>query len=457
MSGTAAGAQAPAAGADFRTFLVLWSTQTLSLFGSFVSYFATNIWLTRELYPDPAQKPALALALTATAVATTGPTVFLMPIAGAWADRHDRRRTMLIANVLGALFSIALVAMLLAGRLDLWTAVALLVGYSAVNAFHSASFDSGYVLLVVPARLQRASGMMQTSFALSALLGPAIAATLIAVPSLARDGHWGVPWVGSLRSGVPFAFAADAVSFLIAAAALLALRLPSLPRAAAQREQSLWHDMRDGLHWIVRRRPFLWLISFGSLANFVLAPLMVLLPLLVRDRLAEDLARRHVSYEAGLAIANTAAGVGGVLGGILVSAWGGLRSRRVIGMVVAMMAVGVFEALAGAAPTLPLLAFAMFALDLPIPFLNTSSYALWQSLTPPELLGRALSTRRFIAQSFYPIGSMVAGWVAVLVEPSWVVIVAGGALALFCAAQLLSPSFHTLEHRMQQAAADGAP
>ena len=45
----------------FRTFLVLWSTQTLSLFGSFVSMFGVNIWLTRELYPDPSQRERATL------------------------------------------------------------------------------------------------------------------------------------------------------------------------------------------------------------------------------------------------------------------------------------------------------------------------------------------------------------------------------------------------------------
>ena len=50
----------------FRAFLVLWGSQTLSLFGTMVSQFAINVWLARDLYPLAAQKPQLALALTAT-------------------------------------------------------------------------------------------------------------------------------------------------------------------------------------------------------------------------------------------------------------------------------------------------------------------------------------------------------------------------------------------------------
>ncbi len=441
----------PAGG--WRTFLVLWSTQTLSLFGTYVSYFAVTIWLTRELYATPAQKAALALALTATAVANTAPTIVLMPLAGAFADRHDRRRTMLVANLAGTALSFALMALLLAGRLTLWPAVALLVGYAIANAFHSAAFDSSFGLLVPPAQLQRASAMMQTSFALSQVTGPALAALLIGLPALARDHAWPLPSLAALRSGVPFAFAADGVSFVVATVALLWVRLPERDAHAPRRAQSLFHDVWDGVRWVTGRPPFLWLISLGSIANFTLAPLMLLLPLLVRDRLAADLALRHVGYEAGLAMASTAAGLGGILGGVLVSAWGGLQRRRVLGMAAALLALGAGQVVAGLATTLPWLLAGLFGGYLFIPFLNSTSYALWQSLTPHELIARALATRRFVAQSFFPIGSMVAGWLAVPVEPWILVAASGAALALFAASQLLSPRFATLEDRMREAAA----
>ena len=109
-------------------------SQTLSLFGTFVSQFAVNVWLVRDLYPRPEQKPALALALTATGVAMTGPLIFGMPLAGAFADRHDRRRIMLAANLVSAIATSVIVALLLAHRLTLPTAVVLLVVYALAGA-----------------------------------------------------------------------------------------------------------------------------------------------------------------------------------------------------------------------------------------------------------------------------------------------------------------------------------
>ena len=433
----------------FRRFLLLWGSQTLSLFGTFVSQFAVNVWLVRDLYPRPEQKPALALALTATGVAMTGPLIFGMPLAGAFADRHDRRRIMLAANLVSAIVTSVIVALLLAHRLTLPTAVVLLVVYALAGAFHSAAFDSSYALLVPAAQLPRANGMMMTSFGLSQLFAPPLAALLVGLPALvgaARLPAW-------MRSGVPFAFAADGLTFLVAAMVIAGMRIPSPPRRSGPRA-SLVADVREGFAWIIRRRPFLWLIANGSLANFTFAPMILLLPVLVRDRAALDSARLGMPFEAALAVVNTAGGVGGVVGGIAVSIWG-LRGvkRRVALMAGCLVVLGVGEVLVGLSTTVLTMSLAMFLGELLVAPLNTASFTLWQTLTPPHILARALSVRRFLAQSAFPIGTVVAGWMATVIEPWVVVTLSGAALAVYCSALFTLPSFATLEDRMREAAA----
>ena len=63
------------------------------------------------------------------------------------------------------------------------------------------------------------------------------------------------------------------------------------------------------------------------------------------------------------------------------------------------------------------------------------------------MLARALATRRFIAQSAFPIGTVIAGWAAAVIEPWIVVTLSGALLAAGTAAQLASPGDHTLEAR----------
>src|ERR1041385_6854002 len=208
----------------FSAFLTLWGSQTLSLFGTMVTQFAVNVWLVRDLYPLHAQKPQLALALTATGIASAGPLIFGMPLAGAFADRHDRQRILVLSNTLLALLTAALVALSVAHALTLPLAVVLLVLYALAGSFHSAAFDSSYGRFVTPADLPRASGMMMTSFALAQMFAPPLAAMLAGLPALLGRGL--ASW---LANGVPFAFAADGLTFVIAGGVAGVLRFPPHP------------------------------------------------------------------------------------------------------------------------------------------------------------------------------------------------------------------------------------
>jgi DHA3 family macrolide efflux protein-like MFS transporter len=435
---------------SFRRFLVLWASQTLSLFGTFISQFAVNVWLVRDLFPLPSQKPELALALSATGVAMTAPLIFAMPLAGAFADRHDRRGILVRANLALALLCGLLVALLLLHALTLPLAVLLLACNAFVGSFHGAAFDSGYGLLVPPEKLPRANALMMTSYGLSQLLSPPLAATLVGLPALLGGASRLPPW---MSSGVPFAFAADGVSFLVAGTVAMFMRFPRVERPAETGKPSLWGDVRAGFRWMLRRRPFLWLTANGALVNLAFAPLMLLLPLLVRDRLAADRALHGLSFEAALALVNTVGGLGGVIGGVLVSIFGFRGLRKVPLMIALLIAMGIGQVWVGFSTTLVLVAAGMFFTELMIAPLNTASFTLWQSLTPPHMLARAMSVRRFLAQSAFPLGTVIAGWMAAVVEPWIVVACAGALLVLVCLAQFQMKGFASLEERMRLEAA----
>lgn len=425
-------------------------SQTLSLFGTMVTQFAVNVWLARDLFPLASQKPQLALALTVTGFAATAPLIFGMPLAGAYADRHDRKRILVASNGVLALLSAGFVALTLMGRLTLPVAAAMLVLYSLTSSFHSAAFDSSYGRFVSKHDVPRASGMMMTSYGLSQLLAPPLAATLVALPALLGGPDALPAW---LQSGVPFAFAADGLTFVVAGIVALSLRFPRMPLSLERRGASLIDDVRAGFRWILTRRPFLALLGMGALANFTFAPLMVLLPLLARDRVLVDATARGMPFEAVLALANTAGGLGGVLGGVLVSVFGLRGWPRTRVMVLSLIMLGLGQVIVGLSTVVWALALGMFVGEFLVAPLNTASFTLWQDLTPPHMLARALATRRFIAQSAFPLGTVVAGWAAAIAEP-WAVVTLGGALlAVGMVALWLTPGFATLETRMRAEAA----
>ena len=82
----------------FRTFVIVWAAQSLSVVGSGMTGFALNVYVAQVLYPEAQQKAELALAFTVLNLAFAVPFVFGGPLAGAWADRHDRKLIMIVTD-----------------------------------------------------------------------------------------------------------------------------------------------------------------------------------------------------------------------------------------------------------------------------------------------------------------------------------------------------------------------
>lgn len=436
----------------FRTFVIMWASQSCSLVGSYLTLFAANIWLAQTLYARPEQRAALAFALSATSLAYALPAVFGAPLAGAWVDRHDRRRTMLTAGLINGSLCLILAASLATGTLQLWLLLALLACYSAAESLHYAAFDTSYAMLVPERLLPRANGMMQTMQNLAPLFAPALAAALIALPGLARQGS--IPGgvgaaLGHFADGTAFAFALDGITFFATATVLLFLTIPSpLPAATVgQVRPGLWADVRSGFSYIWRRRPLLWLLGTFAVANLTGTPVVILLPLLVKFTLAADWLARGFSYEAALATLSTTLGVGGVAGGVVITVWGGLKSRRVYGVVVPMLLGGVATVVLGLSPLLALSVAMLFIFSFTIPVLNAHSQTIWQTQTPRAMQGRVFAVRRLIAQCTLPLASGIAGVFGGVFGVGAVIAACGAIIALFCLAQLFNRALLRVEDK----------
>jgi MFS family permease len=223
-------AYAPPPG-GFRTFVVIWAAQSLSVIGSGMTGFALNVYLAQVLYPAPEQKAELAFAYTVLSLGFTIPFVFGGPVAGAWADRHDRKHIMIVTNVVNGLATLVTFALMLSGSVELWMLVCVGLLTATASAFHYAAFDASYAMLVPDNLLPRANGMMQTTWSLASLISPALAALIIALPALLPlDVGAAAPLV-RIDNGTVLVVAVDAISFFVCAAVLLLVDVPS-PRAA---------------------------------------------------------------------------------------------------------------------------------------------------------------------------------------------------------------------------------
>jgi MFS transporter, DHA3 family, macrolide efflux protein len=443
--------QAPANG--FRTFVIVWLSQSVSALGTQLTVFAINIWLVQVLFPAPEQKQQLAWAITAFSMAHFVPLVLTTPVAGAWADRHDRKQTMFVADILNAVLSLVMAALMFTGRMELWGILIGAACYGVIGSFHNAAFDTAYAMLVPDSQLPRANGMMQTMWSLTAIVSPGLAAFLVGMPQFARQWNWGGP-IGELLAGMsvgtPLAMAIDGISFSLAAIVLLFLTIPSPKRtdvsAAGKLERSMWQDIRQGATYIWRRRPMLWLLGTFTLFN-TLEQWGQIMPLLVKFNLAADYTARGMTYETAIATLNTFGSVGAVIAGVLVSAWGGLKRRRVYGVIVPLMAAAALQIGIGLSGTIVMTTVFCFLAGFVLPSANVHSQAIWQTQVPRELQGRVFSVRRVIAQAAGPVGITISGWLAGRFDPGIVLAWFGAALVVFCIFQLFNPHLLRVEDK----------
>lgn len=436
----------------WRTFLIVWVTQSVSVFGSALTLFALNIWLITTVYPAPEQKPELAWALSLINIAFAIPIVFFAPISGAWVDRHDRKTTMIVCDASNGVAVLILLALIFTHQFNVALLILIVFVQAVITSFHNAAFDTSYAMLVPEDKLPRANGMMQTIFSLSGIVSPAIAATLIALPSVARQGSLPSLFapLGAIQDGAVLAVSVDALTFFAAAVVPIFLFIPSPTRTdmrtATGAKKSLWADVKEGAFYIWHRRSFLWLLGTFTVANFA-AGAFVVMPLIVKFQLEADRVARGFSIEAALALLNTAASVGGVIGGVAISAWGGLKKNRVYGVLTPMIFAGIALMVTGASPWLFLTAGSLALAQGLVPMMNAHSQTIWQTQVPRELQGRVFSVRRLIAQFSWPASTLIMGALASRFEPGVLVMALGLIFALAAASGLINPYLRRVEDK----------
>ncbi len=207
-----------------RSFALLWGGQTISVLGDFT--FATTLVLWVAVLIARGQ-PWAPLAVSGVLLATILPEFVVAPVAGVFADRWNRRRTMLAMDatraVLIALLVLATGVVPLPftpdGRLPLAWQLGAIYGTvflaSACSQFFNPALFGFLATTVDEPQRARASGLRQTASSLAAIIGPALAAALF------------------FGAGIAWALLLNALSFVVSFLAILAIRTPATARRAA--------------------------------------------------------------------------------------------------------------------------------------------------------------------------------------------------------------------------------
>lgn len=356
-------------------FALVWLGQTVSILGSAMTWFALTIWV----FQVTGQATALALL----GFFSFGSTWVISPLAGALVDRWNRKRVMLISDLTAGLATLTVLGLYGTGRLQVWHlyGVGLLAG--SFQAFQYPACAAAVTLMVPKEHYARAGGMLEMAYAAPSVLAPLLAGVLL--------GPVGISGIMTF----------DVVTFVLALGTLAVVRVPQPPvsQEGQQGRGSLWQESLYGFRYI--RRSGLWgLQGLFCLGNLVEYTGFALFAPMILARTGND--------ELVLGSVQSAGALGGLIGGLALSVWGGSR-RKIHGVLLGWTLSSLGMLIMGLGRSVPLWIAASFLFTFFEPIVNGSAQAIWQVKVPPDVQGRVFATQMFISQGAYPMAMLWAG------------------------------------------------
>jgi MFS family permease len=359
-------------------FTIVWFGQVVSLVGTAMSGFALTLWAYRTT--------GLATALSMVAFFNFAPMIIMSPIAGVLVDRWNRKWTMALSDLASALATLTILLLFLTGHLQLWHLYVTGALSAAFQTFQWPAYSAAISMMVPKMQYQRASGMISMAESGSGIAAPILAGALVGVLGFQRL------WV---------IFAIDLATFVVALGALIIVTIPNPPQVESEHPESLFRQSMFGFRYIWQHRPLFDLQMMFFASNLIASLCLTILPALILSRTGNN--------AAALGSTESAAAVGGVVGGVLLTAWGGPK-RKVNGVLLGMVLTSLFGTLViGLGRSLPVWMTGSFLTMVPVIILNGSNQAIWQSKVPPALQGRVFSVRRLIAQVTVPVAMLASG------------------------------------------------
>ena len=378
----------------------LWLAQTVSWSGDHFTFLALMIVLN--------QATGSAGAIGLLMIVMTLPRLLFGMVAGVFVDRWDRQRLMVAADALRGLLSLGLVWA--ATSQHIWLVYPLGFLTSAVGVFFMPARGAIMKTILRPDELLPANILLQTTYTITLVIGPALAGILI----------------GTLGVGPAFVF--DALTFFVSAGLVATLALPKLWRddGQATKTAGFWSEFNDGLAFVQASRSIMGLLLVLTVISLATGAVNVLFVPFMMNVI-------HVGATE-LGLADSVQGLGMIAGGVLAAGVAArLRASHIMagGLFLAGLAITAI----GLAPSFPVVLALLLVVGVIVTPIEATIPAVMQKLVPLEKMGRVGGTMN-TSQSMATLVSMgIGGIVADIVGPRTVFVAAGliGVLAAMVA------------------------
>ncbi len=361
-------------------FTIIWAGQIISVLASSMTQFALTIWA----YQETGSATTLGVISTAYIV----PFLLLSPIAGVMVDRYNRKLMMMVSDLTAITATVGILVLHSLGILEIWHLYVAAIINGLGSTFQWPAYSAAISTMIPKQHYSRANGMMSLIESGPAVLAPLLAGILLPIITL----------TGILIT--------DVVTFFLAVFALTLIHVPQPIRTVEGQvgSGSMFREAIYGFKYIFARRGLLGLLIFFIVLNFVIGLSISLFSPFILER-------TNQSSEI-LGIVTSANAIGAVIGGLLISLWGGFK-KRMNSIFIGETLTGLFLLLVfGLGRSLPVWVIGVVIGGIFPIFTNGASQAIWQAKVAPDVQGRVFTARRMIAWSVGPITPILAGLLA---------------------------------------------
>ncbi len=385
----------------YREFRILWLGAFTSSVGTWMQKVAQS-WLVLTLTGS-------AFWLGLDAFLSDAPFILFSLFGGVLADRVERRRILLVSQLVQMTIAFSLTALVATHSVTVGIILALSFGTGLAQSFGGPAYQALVPTLVERKDVPNAVALNSIQFNLARVVGPVLAG--LAFAGLGAAGCFGL----------------NGLSFVAVIFALLALR--PRPPVVADGAEPILESLKTGVAEVQGRPPLRGLVGLAFVGSFCSMPLVTFLPVFARDVFhgnAEDLSHLLAAF-----------GVGAVLGAIGMA--GVTAQVRRKGLLAAVM-LGTFGLLmaAFALSRVKLLSWALlFLAGATLMVVFASFMTLVQTQVHDSLRGRVVSLYSLAFRGAMPLGNLAAGAASKLFPPT-TVLVADGLVLVLAAALVLA-------------------
>ncbi len=358
-----------------RDFYLLWSTQALSQLGSAITSFALTLWLY--------ERTGSALQTAMLTICSYVPYVLMSVFAGAVTDRWDKKRTMLVCDLLAACGSVIVFLLIRSDMMREWHLYALTALGGLMNTVQQPASEVAMTLIIPKEEYQRTGGLRSVSRSLIAILHPIIATSLF--------GFGGMDLVIGL----------DLLTF--AAAFITLMLFVKIPEYIHTNEaEPLLETVREGFRCLDENRAVLWLILFLSGVNLVASMFDAALPAFIIPQ--------PNGGERVLAYVTATAGAAMLAGSLIVAVMPAPKDRILVILATMLFSLTTDNFLLSLTDSPVMWCLAQVLGYVPVTIMSTNLDVVIRSAIPAEMQGRVYACRNSLQFFTIPVGYFLSGW-----------------------------------------------